>query len=119
MQQRIAALTSIAGLLSIHQQGFYDTVLDVPVSKIFFLLRFAFDDNHVAAILEVTARALAALFHNDADEVRMFNSALLRIFFIILLRIVNNKSLSRSCSTLCEIVRQISTSPSSVWIRRP
>lgn len=67
MQQRITALGAIAGLLSIYNQGFYDAVLDVPISKCFFLLRFAFDEN-VPGILEVSAKALATLLHNDADE---------------------------------------------------
>lgn len=68
MQQRIAALGAISGLLSIYNQGFYDAVLAVPVSKCFFLLRFAFDEN-VPAIVEVSAKALATLLHNDADEI--------------------------------------------------
>lgn len=67
MQQRISALGAICGLLSIYNQGFYDAVLDVPISKCFFLLRFAFDEN-VPGILEVSAKALATLLHNDADE---------------------------------------------------
>lgn len=67
MQQRLAALGAVAGLLSIYNQGFYDAVLAVPVSKCFFLLRFAFDEN-VPAIVEVSAKALATLLHNDADE---------------------------------------------------
>lgn len=67
-QQRVSAIASIAGLLNIYNQGFYDAVLEIPISKIFFLLRFAFDDN-VPALLEVTSKALATLFHNDSDEV--------------------------------------------------
>lgn len=68
MQQRISAIGSISGILNIYHQGFYDAVLEIPISKIFFLLRFAFDDN-IPAILEVTSKALATLFHNDSDEV--------------------------------------------------
>jgi len=68
LQQRISAFGSIAGILSIYNQGFYDQVLTLPVSKIFFLLRFGLDDN-TPAQLEVVSRALARLLYNETDEV--------------------------------------------------
>lgn len=68
VQQRISALGAVGGILSIHNQGYYDGIFDLPVSKIFFLLRYAFDDN-TTSVLEVTAKALAALFYNETDEV--------------------------------------------------
>uniref|UniRef100_A0A1A9ZVS9 RNA polymerase II-associated protein 1 N-terminal domain-containing protein n=1 Tax=Glossina pallidipes TaxID=7398 RepID=A0A1A9ZVS9_GLOPL len=67
IQQRMSAFSAIAGMLSIYQQGFYDETLDLPITKIFFLLRFGFDDNN-PAILEVVAKALAFLFYNETDE---------------------------------------------------
>ncbi|XP_061386272.1 RNA polymerase II-associated protein 1 [Musca vetustissima] len=67
MQQRVTAFSAIAGILSIYQQGFYDQVLDLPISKIFFLLRFGFDDN-TPAMLEIVGKALAYLFYNETDE---------------------------------------------------
>ncbi|KAH8380353.1 hypothetical protein KR009_010175 [Drosophila setifemur] len=68
LQQRISAFGSIAGILSIYNQGFYDQVLTLPISKIVFLLRFGLDDN-APAQLEVVSRALANLFYNETDEV--------------------------------------------------
>uniref|UniRef100_A0A336LKS0 CSON010847 protein n=1 Tax=Culicoides sonorensis TaxID=179676 RepID=A0A336LKS0_CULSO len=68
LQQRVSALNSIAGILNIYNQGFYDGVLDLPISKIFFFLRFAMDEN-TPAIIEASSRALAYLFYNDTDEV--------------------------------------------------
>ncbi|XP_017071605.1 RNA polymerase II-associated protein 1 [Drosophila eugracilis] len=68
LQQRISAFGAIAGIFSIYNQGFYDQVLSLPISKIFFLLRFGLDDNATAQ-LEVVSRALANLFYNEADEV--------------------------------------------------
>ncbi|KAH8274952.1 hypothetical protein KR018_002554 [Drosophila ironensis] len=68
LQQRISAFGSIAGILSIYNQGFYDQVLTLPISKMFFLLRFGLDDN-APAQLEVVGRALAALLYNETDEV--------------------------------------------------
>lgn len=68
VQQRISAIGSVAGILNIYSQGFYDTVLELPISKIFFLLRYAFDDN-IPAILEITSKALATLFYCESDEV--------------------------------------------------
>lgn len=70
MQQRVTAFSAIAGILSIYQQGFYDQVLDLPISKIFFLLRFGFDDN-TPAMLEIVGKALAYLFYNETDEVSL------------------------------------------------
>ncbi|XP_023294123.2 RNA polymerase II-associated protein 1 [Lucilia cuprina] len=67
MQQRVSAFNAIAGILNIYQQGFYDQVLDLPITKIFFLLRFGFDDN-TPAMLEVVGKALAYLFYNETDE---------------------------------------------------
>lgn len=64
----MAAFSSISGLLNIYNQGFYDAVLEVPISKIFFLLRFGLDDN-TPAMLEIVSKALAFLFYNEADEV--------------------------------------------------
>ncbi|XP_058822608.1 uncharacterized protein LOC131684081 isoform X1 [Topomyia yanbarensis] len=67
LQQRISALNAIAGILNIYNQGFYDGVLELPISKIFFFLRFALDEN-TPAVVEVASRALASLFYNDTDE---------------------------------------------------
>ena len=69
MQQRISAISSITGILNIYHQGFYDEVLEIPISKIFFLLRFAFDDN-APSMVECTTKALATLFYNETDEVK-------------------------------------------------
>lgn len=71
MQQRISALGSIGGILNIYNQGYYDGILELPISKIFFLLRYAFDDN-TPAMVEVTAKALSTLFYNESDEVGIF-----------------------------------------------
>jgi RNA polymerase II-associated protein 1 len=67
IQQRISALSAIAGILNIYNQGFYDGILDLPIAKIFFFLRFALDENTPATI-EVSSKALANLFYNDTDE---------------------------------------------------
>lgn len=69
MQQRISALGSIGSILNIYNQGYYDGIIELPISKIFFLLRYAFDDN-TPATLEVTAKALSTMFFNESDEVR-------------------------------------------------
>ncbi|XP_017840254.2 RNA polymerase II-associated protein 1 [Drosophila busckii] len=68
LQQRISAFGAIAGIMSIYNQGFYDQVLTLPISKIFFLLRYGLDEN-TPAQLEVVSRALSLLFYNEADEV--------------------------------------------------
>ncbi|XP_067646737.1 RNA polymerase II-associated protein 1 [Eurosta solidaginis] len=68
IQQRISAFSAIGGILSIYNQGFYDGVLELPISKIFFLLRFGLDDN-TPAMIEVVSKALACLLYNEADEI--------------------------------------------------
>lgn len=67
LQQRVAAITAISGVLNIYNQGYYDDILELPISKIFFFLRFALDEN-TPAIVEATSKALASLFYNDTDE---------------------------------------------------
>lgn len=67
-QQRISAIGSINGILNIYNQGYYDGIFELPISKIFFLLRYAFDDN-TPAMLEISAKALSTLFYNQIDEV--------------------------------------------------
>lgn len=74
VQQRVSALKSVGGILSIYNQGYYDGIFELPISKVFFLLRYAFDDN-TPSMLEESAKALSALFYNETDEV---------IFFLIL-----------------------------------
>lgn len=68
VQQRVSALKSVGGILSIYNQGYYDGIFELPISKVFFLLRYAFDDN-TPSMLEESAKALSALFYNETDEV--------------------------------------------------
>ncbi|EDV38804.1 uncharacterized protein Dana_GF24984 [Drosophila ananassae] len=72
LQQRISAFGAVAGIFSIYNQGFYDQVLTLPISKMFFLLRYGLDDN-APAQLEVVSRALANLLYNETDEVVLDN----------------------------------------------
>lgn len=67
-QQRISAFGAITGILNIYNQGFYDNILELPISKIFFLLRFGLDEN-IPSLLEVVSKGLSVLFYNDTDEV--------------------------------------------------
>lgn len=67
LQQRVSALASIQGILTIYNQGFYDQVLELPVSKIFFLLRFSLDDK-AQTVIEQALVGLANLFYNASDE---------------------------------------------------
>ncbi|XP_065077576.1 RNA polymerase II-associated protein 1 [Ochlerotatus camptorhynchus] len=67
LQQRISSLNAIGGILNILNQGFYDGVLELPISKTFFFLRFALDEN-TPSVVEAASRALAYFFYNDTDE---------------------------------------------------
>lgn len=66
-QQQIAALNAISGILSIHHQGYYDDIIEIPITKIFFLLRYAMDDN-TRSVLDAASRAMSILFYNHIDE---------------------------------------------------
>lgn len=68
VQQRLSALGAINGILSIYNQGYYDGIFELPISKVFFLIRYAYDDN-TPTMLEVSAKALATLLYNETDEV--------------------------------------------------
>lgn len=72
LQQRHFALKAIVGILENYQRGYYDNVIDLPVSNIFFLLRFAMDEN-TDVIIEIAAMGLALIFYNESDEVSYFN----------------------------------------------
>lgn len=67
LQQRVSAINAISGILNIYNQGYYDGILELPISKIFFFLRFALDEN-TPAIIEVSIKALSYLFYNETDE---------------------------------------------------
>lgn len=60
-------MTAIGCILNIYQQGYYDHILELPISKIFFLLRYALDDN-APVMLEVSSKALSTLFYRETDE---------------------------------------------------
>lgn len=67
LQQRVSAISAISGILNIYNQGYYDGILELPISKIFFFLRFALDEN-TPVIIEASAKALSYLFYNETDE---------------------------------------------------
>ncbi|XP_070493539.1 RNA polymerase II-associated protein 1 isoform X2 [Chironomus tepperi] len=67
LQQRISAINVISGIINMYIQGFYDGIIDLPISKIFFFLRFGLDEN-IPVITESTAKCLSYIFYNEADE---------------------------------------------------
>lgn len=67
LQQRVASLNAIAGIIDIYNQGYYDGILELPLSKIFFFVRLAMDQN-TPVIVEASSRALSNLFYNSTDE---------------------------------------------------
>lgn len=66
-QQRVFALTTIAGILDYYSAGTYKGVIDIPLSKILFVIRFALDDK-TEAIIEPSLKALRNLIYNRIDE---------------------------------------------------
>ncbi|XP_055384358.1 RNA polymerase II-associated protein 1 [Condylostylus longicornis] len=67
IQQKCSAFGSIYGILNFYNQGFYDNVLELPLTKIFFLLRYGADENTVS-LLEIVYKGLSTLFYNETDE---------------------------------------------------
>ncbi|XP_059054797.1 uncharacterized protein LOC131848865 [Achroia grisella] len=66
-QQKAMALNTIAGILEYYSVGTYKNILELPLSQIFFHLRFAIDDNK-PMVLEPGLRALRNLLCNKVDE---------------------------------------------------
>ncbi|CAG9791160.1 unnamed protein product [Diatraea saccharalis] len=67
IQQRAMALNTIAGILDYHNMGTYKDVIEIPLSKLFFVIRFAMDENKTI-ILEPALRAMRNLLYHKLDE---------------------------------------------------
>ncbi|CAH0402933.1 unnamed protein product [Chilo suppressalis] len=66
-QQRVMALNSIAGILEYHNIGTYKDIIEIPLTKLFFVIRFAMDENKTI-ILEPALKAMRNLLYNKVDE---------------------------------------------------
>lgn len=66
-QQRVMALNTLAGVLEYYSVGTYKDVLEIPLSKIFFVIRIAMDENKTL-ILEPALKAMRNLLYNRIDE---------------------------------------------------
>ncbi|XP_075983749.1 RNA polymerase II-associated protein 1 [Anticarsia gemmatalis] len=66
-QQRVLALNTIAGILEYHSAGTYKNIIDIPLSKLFFIVRIAIDENKVI-VLEPALKAMRNLLYNRIDE---------------------------------------------------
>ncbi|XP_026728675.1 RNA polymerase II-associated protein 1 [Trichoplusia ni] len=66
-QQRVMALNTIAGILEYHSAGTYKNIIEIPISKLFFIIRIAMDDNKVI-VLEPALKAMRNLLYNRIDE---------------------------------------------------
>lgn len=66
-QQRVMALNTMAGILEYYSVGTYKNIIDIPLSKIFFIIRFAMDENKTI-ILEPALKAMRNLLCNRVDE---------------------------------------------------
>ncbi|CAK1552393.1 unnamed protein product [Leptosia nina] len=66
-QQRVVALNIIAGILEHFSVGTYKNIIDIPITKLFFLIRMSMDENKVM-ILEPALRAMRNLLYNRIDE---------------------------------------------------
>lgn len=66
-QQRVMALNILAGVLEYYSAGTYKDVFEFPLSKIFFIIRIAMDENKTI-ILEPALKAMRNLLYNRIDE---------------------------------------------------
>ncbi|CAH0713426.1 unnamed protein product, partial [Brenthis ino] len=66
-QQRVMALNTLAGLLEYNSTGIYKDIIELPLSKIFFVIRIAMDENKVI-LLEPALKAIRNLLLNRIDE---------------------------------------------------
>lgn len=65
-QQKVMALNTLAGVLEYFSAGTYKDI-DIPLSKIFFVVRIALDENKLI-LLEPALRAMRNLVFNKIDE---------------------------------------------------
>lgn len=66
-QQRVMALNTIAGILEYNSVGTYKGILEIPLTKVFFTIRYAIDENKVI-LLEPALKAMRNLIFNRIDE---------------------------------------------------
>lgn len=66
-QQRIVALNTMANLLNLYNLGVYDEIAEIPIEQMFFVLRYAVDDNS-PAVLNASMKALRNMFCSSVDE---------------------------------------------------
>ncbi|XP_077286684.1 RNA polymerase II-associated protein 1 [Arctopsyche grandis] len=66
-QQRSLALNTIAGLLEYNSLNIYDEIIEIPITKIFFVLRFGIDEN-IQIILEPALKGLRNMLYHRVDE---------------------------------------------------
>lgn len=66
-QQRVMALNTLAGIIEYYNAGTYKDFLELPLSKIFFIVRIAMDENKVI-ILEPALKAMRNLLYSRIDE---------------------------------------------------
>lgn len=66
-QQRVMALNTIAGILEFYTAGTYKYKLEIPITKLFFVIRIAMDENKTI-ILEPALKAMRNVCYNQIDE---------------------------------------------------
>ncbi|XP_047514126.1 RNA polymerase II-associated protein 1 [Pieris napi] len=66
-QQRVMALNCLAGILEYYNAGTYKNIIEIPLSKLFFIIRISMDENKLI-ILEPALKAMRNLLYNRIDE---------------------------------------------------
>ncbi|CAB3222244.1 unnamed protein product [Arctia plantaginis] len=66
-QQKVMALNTIAGILEYYSAGTYKNIIEIPLSKLFFIIRIAMDENKII-VLEPALKAMRNLIYNRIDE---------------------------------------------------
>lgn len=66
-QQRVMALNTMAGILEYNSVGTYKDIIEIPLTKIFFIIRIAMDENKTI-LLEPALKAMRNLVYNRIDE---------------------------------------------------
>ncbi|CAF4804464.1 unnamed protein product [Pieris macdunnoughi] len=66
-QQRVMSLNCLAGILEYYNAGTYKNIIEIPLSKLFFIIRISMDENKLI-ILEPALKAMRNLLYNRIDE---------------------------------------------------
>lgn len=82
-------MNTLSNVLSLDQTGIYDSVIDIPIEQVFFVIRFCLDDN-TPSVLNGAIKALRNLIYFQIDETCIDNMLNFGVGFVQPILAVDN-----------------------------